>query len=56
MTKIQHIADEFFKTIPDKILINMALYDWNSLKNICMALTLDLHVIEESEKRKAVKN
>jgi hypothetical protein len=56
MTNTQHIADEFFATLPDELLINMALYDWVSLKKICIALTLDLQLIEESEERKKLKN
>ena len=55
MTKSVNITDEFFKTIPDKVLINMALYDWNSLRNICMDLTLDLQMIEEYENKKKKK-
>ena len=56
MTNTQEVADEFFKTIPDELLINMALYDWVSLKKICIALTLDLQLIEETKERKRLKN
>jgi hypothetical protein len=56
MTNTQHIADAFFATLPDELLINMALHDWVSLKKICIALTLDLQLIEESEERKKLKN
>ena len=56
MTRTQHIADAFFETIPDDLLINMALHDWVSLKKICIALTLDLQLIEETEERKRLKN
>jgi hypothetical protein len=56
MTDTQTVADEFFKTIPDKLLIEMAQYDWVSLHKICIALTLDLQLIEETEARKKLKN
>jgi hypothetical protein len=56
MINSQNITDEFFSTIPDELLIKMALYDWGSLKKVCMALTLDLHLIEEHERKKRVKN
>jgi hypothetical protein len=56
MTNVQHIADEFFETIPDELLIKMALHDWASLKKICIALTLDLQMIKEQEERKLIKN
>lgn len=56
MTKTQHIADKFFETLPDDLLINMAIHDWASLKKICIALTLDLQLIEEQEERKRLKN
>ena len=56
MIKPQHIADAFFETIPDELLIKMALYDWVSLKKVCIALTLDIQLIEEQEERKRLKN
>jgi len=56
MTNAQTITDRFFKTIPDRLLIEMAQYDWVALQKICIALTLDLQLIEEQEKRKKLKN
>jgi hypothetical protein len=56
MTNVQSIADEFFETIPDELLIKMALHDWVSLKKVCIAITLDLQLIEEAEIRKKLKN
>jgi hypothetical protein len=56
MINNQYIADEFFKTIPDRVLVEMAQYDWDSLKKICIALTLELQMLEEQEKRKKLKN
>ena len=56
MTNTQHVADEFFRTIPDRVLVEMAQYDWDSLKKICIALTLELQILEEQEERKKLKN
>lgn len=56
MINTQEVANEFFEAIPDDLLISMALYDWSSLKKVCIALTLDLQLIEEQEKRKRLKN
>jgi hypothetical protein len=56
MIDSQEIADDFFATIPDELLIKMALYDWVSLKKVCIALTLDLQLLEEQEERKKIKN
>jgi hypothetical protein len=56
MTNAQAITDRFFKTIPDRLLIEMAQYDWVALQKICIALTLDLQLIEEQEERKRLKN
>ena len=56
MINTQTIADEFFETMPDELLIKMALHDWVSLKKLCIGLTLDLQLIEEAEIRKKLKN
>jgi len=56
MTNTQHVADEFFRTIPDRVLVEMAQYDWDSLKKICIALTLELQMLKEQEERKKLKN
>ena len=56
MINTQDFADEFFETIPDELLMKMALHDWVSLKKVCIALTLDLQLIEESQIRKKLKN
>jgi hypothetical protein len=56
MTNTQSVADEFFATIPDDLLIDMALHNWNALRKVCIALTLDLQLIEETEARKRLKN
>jgi len=40
-------ATEFFLSIPDDVLIQIATYDWESLERLCIALTLDLHFLTE---------
>ena len=52
----QNVADEFFATIPDDLLVEMAINNWGALRKICIALTLDLQMIEEQEERKKIKN
>jgi hypothetical protein len=37
----------FFDSIPDDVLINIALDDWGALKRLCIALTLDLQLVKE---------
>ena len=37
----------FFDSIPDDVLINIALDDWGALKRLCIALTLDIQLIKE---------
>jgi len=39
---------EFFETLPDEVLIDIAVNDWESLIAICMALSIDLQLIEEN--------
>lgn len=40
-------AIEFFDSIPDQLLIKLAMYDWMSLYKICTILALDLQLLEE---------
>ena len=37
----------FFDSIPDDVLINIAIDDWGALKRLCIALTLDLQLVKE---------
>lgn len=39
---------EFFLSIPDDLLVEIALKDWESLEKLCTALTLDLQILRES--------
>lgn len=42
-------AIEFFQKIPDEVLIRLAMYDWESLERLCVALTLDVQILKESK-------
>ena len=37
----------FFDSIPDDVLIQIAMNDWESLERLCIALTLDIQLIKE---------
>lgn len=49
--KINGGAIEFFNSIPDDILVKLAENDWESLENICIALTLDIQLLTEKGKK-----
>ena len=54
--KIDGGALEFFQTIPDEMLEQIALHDRDSLERLCVALTLDVQlVIEEAERKNSKK-
>jgi hypothetical protein len=40
-------AISFFDSIPDDVLIQIAMNDWEALNRLCMALTLDIQLIKE---------
>ena len=46
--KIDGNAIDFFNSIPDEILAKIAFYDWEALERLCIALTLDIHLMGES--------
>jgi len=46
--KIDGNAIEFFESIPDDVLAKIALYDWEALERLCIALTLDIQLLKES--------
>jgi len=50
--KIKGSSMEFFESIPDDVLLKIALYDWESLERICMVLTLDTQILKESFAKK----
>ena len=56
--KINGGAIEFFESIPDDLLNDIAINDWDALERLCVALTLDVQlvveVIEAEKKRLAL--
>jgi hypothetical protein len=54
--KIDGGALEFFQSIPDDMLAQIAFHDMESLERLCIALTLDIQlIIEEAERMKKIK-
>ena len=54
--KIDGGALEFFQSIPDDMLTQIALHDRESLERLCVALTIDVQlIIEEAERAKKLK-
>jgi hypothetical protein len=54
--KINGGALEFFQTIPDDMLTQIALHDRESLERLCVALTIDVQlIVEEAERAKKSK-
>ena len=49
MMKIDGTAIDFFHSIPDEILAKIAFYDWEALERLCIALSLDIQLLKESE-------
>jgi hypothetical protein len=49
-------AVEFFNDMPDDLLIKLALYDWESLERICLALTLDTQILKEKLVKKSKRD
>ena len=39
---------EYFYSIPDDILVEIALNDWESLKVLCSALAIDFQMLKEN--------
>lgn len=49
--KINGSALEFFQSMPDDILMQIAINDRESLERLCVALTLDVQLMVEDAKR-----
>lgn len=45
--KIDGSAIEFFYTMPDDLLVEIAINDWESLETLCMALTIDTELARQ---------
>jgi hypothetical protein len=43
-------VEDFFKAIPNDVLAQVAIDDWNALEVLCNALTIDLQLSKESKK------
>jgi hypothetical protein len=43
-------AEDFFKAIPNDVLAQVVIEDWNALEVLCNALTIDLQLSKESKK------
>ena len=54
--KIDGGAVEFFQSIPDDLLAEIAIHDRESLERLCVALTIDVQlIVEEAERAKKSK-
>jgi len=49
--KLNGSALEFFQSMPDDIFMQIALNDRESLERLCVALTLDVQLMNEEAKR-----
>ena len=54
--KIKNSASDFFDDMPDELLVKLAIYDWESLERICMALTLDVQILKEKIEKKSKRD
>ena len=54
--KIKNSASDFFDDMPDELLVKLAIYDWESLERICMALTLDVQILKEKIGKKSKRD
>jgi len=54
--KIDGSAIEFFESIPNDVLVKIALYDWDSLERMCVALTLDMQILRETFMKKSKRD
>ncbi len=45
--KINGSAIEFFESIPDDLLVDIAINDRDALERLCVALTLDVQLMTE---------
>jgi hypothetical protein len=40
---------DFLLYLPDEVLVELAIYNWEELKILCAALSLDLYLKEQNE-------
>jgi len=54
--KIDGGAVEFFQSIPDELLVDIAFHDRGALERLCVVLSLDIQLMyEEAEREKKSK-
>ena len=54
--KLDGGALEFFQSLPDDLMVQIAINDWESLERLCVALSLDIQlIIEDAERSKKKK-
>ena len=41
-------AIEYFESLPEDVMIKIAIYDFEALERICVALTLDVQLYNEA--------
>jgi hypothetical protein len=49
--KIDGNTLDFFQSIPDDLLAEIAYHDWGALERLCVALTLDIQLMIEETTR-----
>jgi hypothetical protein len=42
---------EFFQSLSDELMVQLALNDWEALESLCIALTLDHQMVVEYYKK-----
>jgi hypothetical protein len=54
--KLDGGALEFFQSLPDDLMVQIAINDWDALERLCIALSLDIQlIIEDAERLKKKK-
>jgi len=46
---------EFFQSLPDDLMVQIAVNDWEALESLCIALTLDYQLVTEYYEKKSSK-
>ena len=49
--KLDGGALEFFQSLPDDLMVQIAINDWDALERLCIALSLDIQLIIEDNER-----
>jgi hypothetical protein len=54
--KLKNKALDAFNSFPDELLIHIAQNDFEALEELCMALTLDIHLLKQKSKKSNKKD